>query len=260
MSQPGSSHIRLKRVYDSQAPDDGSRLLVERLWPRGLARDAAAIDRWFKALAPSTELRRWYDHVPERWPEFRERYLAELEDADEEAIEELVALCRDAPHSFYALLAYGRLLELAPERAAEVAQRSSEHTTGDEPVAWHARVALGQDPHWKAGVALARLGLVQEAMAEFRHVERELTADEMAWQTELRIAAGDWLRAHDDLRDWIVEHPIGTLKSWMGYTHFLTRRLRGVSAEMSLNVLAYNLKRLLNLMGPAALTSAIQGS
>ena len=60
------------------------------------------------------------------------------------------------------------------------------------------------------------------------------------------------------VRRQTVEHPIGTLKSWMGYTHFLTRRLRGVSTEMSLHVLAYNFKRLLNLMGPAALISAIQ--
>ena len=92
--------IRLKRVYEAPAPDDGLRLLVERLWPGGLRRDAAAIDRWLKDVAPSAELRRWYGHVPDRWPEFRERYLAELDDAEAEAIGELVGLCRSRSVTF----------------------------------------------------------------------------------------------------------------------------------------------------------------
>lgn len=100
MPNPPLPRIRLKRAYEAPAPDDGMRLLVERLWPRGLSRDAAAIDHWFKDLAPSTELRRWYDHVLERWPGFRTRYLAELDDAEPEAMSGLVGLCRDHPVTF----------------------------------------------------------------------------------------------------------------------------------------------------------------
>lgn len=70
--------IRLKRAYDAAAAEDGIRVLVDRLWPRGLKRDGAAIDHWLKGLAPSTELRRWFGHDPSRWPEFEQRYRAEL--------------------------------------------------------------------------------------------------------------------------------------------------------------------------------------
>ncbi|MCG8444259.1 MAG: DUF488 family protein [Hyphomicrobiales bacterium] len=92
--------IRLKRAYAPRAEADGLRLLVERLWPRGLKREDAAIDRWFKALAPSPELRRWYDHVPERWPDFRRRYLEELAGADRVELDALLSLCRDQKVTF----------------------------------------------------------------------------------------------------------------------------------------------------------------
>ena len=72
------TRIRLKRAYDPPSPDDGVRILVDRLWPRGLARDAAKVDHWLKEVAPSAELRRWFGHDPDRWPEFRKRYRAEL--------------------------------------------------------------------------------------------------------------------------------------------------------------------------------------
>ncbi len=74
--------IRLKRAYDPPAADDGCRILVDRLWPRGLARDTAQIDLWLKDLAPSHELRRWFGHDPQRWPEFSTRYRDELRDCD----------------------------------------------------------------------------------------------------------------------------------------------------------------------------------
>ena len=90
---------RLKRVYEPAAPDDGLRVLVERLWPRGLSKEAAAVDRWLKDLAPSPELRRWFGHEPARWPEFQDRYRAEL-DAMPEAVEDLAALCRQGPVTF----------------------------------------------------------------------------------------------------------------------------------------------------------------
>ena len=70
--------IRLKRVYESPSKEDGIRILVERLWPRGLTREQAAFDMWWKEIAPSTELRRWFAHIPERWDEFCVRYTEEL--------------------------------------------------------------------------------------------------------------------------------------------------------------------------------------
>jgi uncharacterized protein YeaO (DUF488 family) len=68
----------LKRAYEAASKDDGLRILVERLWPRGLSKQKAQIDLWLKDLAPSTELRKWYGHDPARWPQFRKRYGAEL--------------------------------------------------------------------------------------------------------------------------------------------------------------------------------------
>ena len=70
--------VRLKRAYERPRPEDGYRVLVERLWPRGVAREDARIDDWAKELAPSDALRRWYGHDPERFEEFRRRYVREL--------------------------------------------------------------------------------------------------------------------------------------------------------------------------------------
>jgi uncharacterized protein YeaO (DUF488 family) len=70
--------IRIKRVYDEVAPADGLRILIDRLWPRGISKRALRLDAWAKELAPSTELRRWYGHDPARSAEFRRRYVAEL--------------------------------------------------------------------------------------------------------------------------------------------------------------------------------------
>ena len=72
--------IQLKRAYDRPGKRDGLRILVERLWPRGVSKEQAAIDLWLKDLAPSTELRKWFQHDPERWEEFRRRYWSELSD------------------------------------------------------------------------------------------------------------------------------------------------------------------------------------
>jgi uncharacterized protein YeaO (DUF488 family) len=65
--------IKLKRAYEAASPDDGLRILVERLWPRGVSKQKAQIDLWLKDLAPCTELRQWYGHDPARWPQFRKR-------------------------------------------------------------------------------------------------------------------------------------------------------------------------------------------
>jgi uncharacterized protein YeaO (DUF488 family) len=71
--------IKLKRAYDQPGKNDGLRILVDRIWPRGVATVSARIDLWLKELAPSTELRKWFGHDPVRWVEFRERYFRELE-------------------------------------------------------------------------------------------------------------------------------------------------------------------------------------
>lgn len=70
--------IRLKRAYEPSAATDGRRVLVERLWPRGVSKARLQLDEWAKDAAPSPELRRWFGHMPRRWPEFRRRYFAEL--------------------------------------------------------------------------------------------------------------------------------------------------------------------------------------
>jgi uncharacterized protein YeaO (DUF488 family) len=77
-SVPAGS-VRLRRVYEPASPEDGVRILVDRLWPRGLRKADAAVDRWMKDIAPSTELRQWFGHDPERWDEFRQRYAKELQ-------------------------------------------------------------------------------------------------------------------------------------------------------------------------------------
>jgi len=75
--------IKLKRAYENHSGEDGERILVERLWPRGLTKLKAKIDLWLKDVAPSTELRRWFGHDPEKWNEFRQRYQKELKQKDE---------------------------------------------------------------------------------------------------------------------------------------------------------------------------------
>jgi uncharacterized protein YeaO (DUF488 family) len=70
--------VRIKRIYDEPAPEDGRRILVDRIWPRGMSHEEARLSAWLQDLAPSPTLRKWFGHEPDRWPEFRERYLAEL--------------------------------------------------------------------------------------------------------------------------------------------------------------------------------------
>lgn len=76
--------INIKRVYLSASAEDGFRILVDRLWPRGLSKEKAHVDLWIKEIAPSNDLRKWFNHEPEKWPEFRERYLAEIKSHPEE--------------------------------------------------------------------------------------------------------------------------------------------------------------------------------
>lgn len=87
--------VRIKRAYERPEPGDGFRVLVDRLWPRGVARDDARIDLWLKEIAPSAELRKWFNHDPVRWTEFQHRYLFEIE-KHPEAIDQLGAATRHA--------------------------------------------------------------------------------------------------------------------------------------------------------------------
>jgi len=82
--------LQLKRVYEAPADIDGMNILVDRLWPRGLSKTEAQIDFWAKEVAPSNELRRWYQHEQEKWPEFRRKYFTELQN-NPEAVAELIA-------------------------------------------------------------------------------------------------------------------------------------------------------------------------
>ena len=73
-----ASNVKLKRAYEPPAVDDGTRILIDRLWPRGITKERAAIDQWMKDISPSTELRKWFGHDPARWNEFRRRYAREV--------------------------------------------------------------------------------------------------------------------------------------------------------------------------------------
>ena len=80
------TNLVLKRAYEQPSADDGERILVERLWPRGLSKGDAHLDGWLKDIAPSPELRRWFGHAPERWTKFRQRYEAELEASEKQPL------------------------------------------------------------------------------------------------------------------------------------------------------------------------------
>jgi uncharacterized protein YeaO (DUF488 family) len=90
--------IRVRRVYEEPEPDDGARVLVDRIWPRGLSKQAAQLQEWDKDVAPTDELRRWYGHDPAKFDEFRRRYLAELDQPEQcAAVAQLRALADDGP-------------------------------------------------------------------------------------------------------------------------------------------------------------------
>ena len=91
--------ISLKRAYETPSPSDGCRILVERLWPRGLSKQDASIDFWSKDTAPSPELRRWFNHDPEKWPQFKRRYFDELQ-ARPDALEPILERLRQGPVTF----------------------------------------------------------------------------------------------------------------------------------------------------------------
>ncbi|QXJ23334.1 DUF488 family protein [Actinomadura graeca] len=109
--------VRLRRVYEPASVEDGTRVLVDRVWPRGLTKDAARLSRWEKDVAPSTELRKWFGHEAGKYPEFKRRYAGELEDPVRAAALDrlrdlaakgpltLLTATKDLPHSHAAFLA-----------------------------------------------------------------------------------------------------------------------------------------------------------
>lgn len=94
--------LRTKRIYEPASEDDGFRIFVERLWPRGISKDKAAMDLWLKEIAPSTELRKWFSHDPSKWNDFRKRYESELREQPELTAEILGRLAHGSVTLLYA--------------------------------------------------------------------------------------------------------------------------------------------------------------
>lgn len=92
MLRTSNPNLQVKRVYDAPARSDGCRVLVDRIWPRGLSKEAAKLDAWIKEVAPSAELRKWFGHEPSRWASFKRAYFRELDERDE-AIDQLLEAC-----------------------------------------------------------------------------------------------------------------------------------------------------------------------
>lgn len=89
-------HVRIKRVYEPASAHDGARVLVDRVWPRGISKEEAGLARWMKEIAPSTRLRQWFNHDPQRWEQFQREYAQEL-DANDDAVSQLLTLCAAGP-------------------------------------------------------------------------------------------------------------------------------------------------------------------
>jgi uncharacterized protein YeaO (DUF488 family) len=157
----GKPDVRVRRVYEPVSADDGQRVLVDRLWPRGLSKEAAHLDAWDKDVAPSTELRRWYGHQPERFAEFRRRYadelreperaktLAQLNEAAKRGTVTLLTATKDAAHSEAAVLAEqlraGAAGQAQPGPASQAQQASAAPDDEDDdvpgdPACWLHRV------------------------------------------------------------------------------------------------------------------------
>jgi uncharacterized protein YeaO (DUF488 family) len=96
MTKIPAANVQLKRAYEPADAGDGTRILVDRLWPRGVTKERAAIDQWMKDIAPSTELRKWFSHDPARWDEFRRRYAQEVRKKSD-LLDQLRSLARRGP-------------------------------------------------------------------------------------------------------------------------------------------------------------------
>jgi uncharacterized protein YeaO (DUF488 family) len=118
-----TARLRIKRIRDPASPDDGQRVLVDRLWPRGISKEVASLSLWLREIAPSTALRQWFGHDPTRWSEFRSRYRTEL-DANQAAVATLRGLVEAGPVT---------LLYDAHDAAHNNAQALAEWMTGRAP-------------------------------------------------------------------------------------------------------------------------------
>jgi len=107
-----AKQITYRRVYEETSPQDGKRVLVDRVWPRGMRKEDAHVDEWLRDVAPSSDLRKWYSHEPSRFPEFRRRYLAELRDAGH----------RQAAERLRGLASHGRITLLTATRDVDHSQ------------------------------------------------------------------------------------------------------------------------------------------
>jgi uncharacterized protein YeaO (DUF488 family) len=129
------SPIQVRRVYDAPSPADGARVLVDRLWPRGLRKDAAHLTEWAKDVAPSTDLRTWYGHDPAKFDEFRVRYLDELAGRSQRAeLAKLRALAATGPMT---LLTATRDVDISQAAVlAQILRQDVEPGQGGDPVCW----------------------------------------------------------------------------------------------------------------------------
>jgi uncharacterized protein YeaO (DUF488 family) len=144
----GTPEVRVRRVYDQRSPDDGRRFLVDRLWPRGVSKDAAGVSEWVKDVAPSDELRHWYGHDPLRFAEFRLRYAEELREpvraraltrlnqAAKRGTITLLTATKDAERSQAALLAE----QLRAAAANRNQPQAEEDDAPGDPACWLRRV------------------------------------------------------------------------------------------------------------------------
>ena len=142
--------VRIKRVYDPPAPEDGHRVLVDRLWPRGLRKETAQLEAWMKELAPSDDLRRWFGHDPRRFAEFRRRYLEELR--MEPALSQLAGLTQHASHETVTLvfaakdLLHNNAVVLADEIQRRLRAATRARTSARPPVRARPRSSRSTQP------------------------------------------------------------------------------------------------------------------
>ena len=179
--------IQTKRVYEDPAPDDGHRVLVDRLWPRGVSKERAHLDAWLRDLAPSTELRRWFGHDPERWAEFQKRYHKELATPERQAALQTLAdfaaegsltllyAARDTEHN-EALVLAGVLSKRGHKPPAKSAAR---HRDSAPPIGRGARAA----PRPIGGASAHRAS----ASSPHRAVSRAMRSALARWRSSARL-------------------------------------------------------------------------
>lgn len=129
-----AAEIRVRRVYDKPSPDDGTRVLVDRVWPRGLRKADAKLDEWAKDLAPSTDLRKWYGHDPAKFSEFRHRYITELDSAEQRTmLAQVHALAVSRPVT---LLTATRDVDISQAAVLAELLRAEDNEAGGDPACW----------------------------------------------------------------------------------------------------------------------------